>query len=226
MPPESTEPAAPRSSRESRGAGTTAVPKRRWSPEARRAQLLDVARGAFVRDGWAASTKAIATEAGVQQGLLYHYFGSKEELFEEAVVAPLEQLVRDLGVSSRQLAAGADENPEARGRILARMHEQMLAKMVEVVPLLGVALFSDPVAGRVFYRERLGPVLEELASATREGLSGWARPSLDPTAMALATFGLHFGFALQRAMTGVGDLDEMSTQIHDVFWLGLEKRPD
>jgi AcrR family transcriptional regulator len=198
--------------------------RRRMAPEARRAQILDSARGAFVKNGFSARTKDIAADAGVNQGLVYHYFDSKEKLFEEAVIAPLEQLVRDLAVSSRKLAEGADKSPEDRGQILQHMHDQMLEQMVEVVPLLGIALFSDPVAGQTFFRDRLKVVIDELAVATAQGLSGWARPSLDPAAMALATFGLHFGFAMQLALTGQGDREAMSRQLHDVFWLGLEKR--
>lgn len=202
-----------------------AVPtRRRLAPETRRAQIVDAARQAFVRNGFSARTKDIAADAGVNQGLVYHYFESKEELFEEAIIAPLEQLVRDLAVSSRKLAEGADKSPHDRGRILQHMHDQMLEQMVEVVPLLGIALFSDPVAGQAFYRDRLKVVIDELATATTQGLSGWARPGLDPAAMALATFGLHFGFAMQLALTGQGDRDEMSRQLHEVFWLGLEKR--
>ncbi len=60
-----------------------AVPNRREiQAEARRNQLLDVARGLFAEQGMArTSIKDIAVAAGVAQGLIYHYFRSKDELF-------------------------------------------------------------------------------------------------------------------------------------------------
>lgn len=197
-------------------------PRRRLSAETRRAQLVDAARKAFVRDGWAVTTKDIAADAGVNQGLLYHYFQSKEELFEEAIAAPLEQLVRDLSDSAHKLADGADESVERRSEILRQMHAGMLDIMVEVVPLLGIALFSDPAAGQVFFRDRLRPVLNQIATAVQDGLAGWARPGLDPATVATAVFGLHFSSALQLALLGEGDREQISTRLADLLSHGLE----
>lgn len=52
------------------------------APDARRAQILDAALVEFAEKGFAgASTNAIADRAKVAKGLLFHHFGSKEELF-------------------------------------------------------------------------------------------------------------------------------------------------
>ncbi|MFI5272231.1 MAG: TetR/AcrR family transcriptional regulator [Ktedonobacterales bacterium] len=60
-----------------------AVPtKREAQAMQRRNQLLDVARRLFAEKGMErASIKDIAEVAGVAQGLIYHYFRSKDELF-------------------------------------------------------------------------------------------------------------------------------------------------
>lgn len=56
--------------------------KREAQAEARRNQLLDVARQLFAQQGMErTSIKDIAAAAGVAQGLIYHYFRSKDELF-------------------------------------------------------------------------------------------------------------------------------------------------
>lgn len=62
---------------------TTPTPTRReLQKQERRNQLLDVARKLFAERGLENTTiKDIADEAGVAQGLLYHYFRGKDELF-------------------------------------------------------------------------------------------------------------------------------------------------
>ena len=56
-------------------------------------KILSGARECLVREGHARSTvKRIAHYAGVNHGLLHHYFGSKEEL----MVALLEQLTENM----------------------------------------------------------------------------------------------------------------------------------
>lgn len=53
------------------------------SQEEKRRQILDAAVRAFARKGYhACRVGEIAEEAGVAYGLVYHYFGSKEELLE------------------------------------------------------------------------------------------------------------------------------------------------
>lgn len=60
-----------------------AIPnKREAQAEARRNQLLDVARRLFAERGMErTSIKDIATATGVAQGLIYHYFRGKDDLF-------------------------------------------------------------------------------------------------------------------------------------------------
>lgn len=54
---------------------------RRQQAEVRREQLLNTALELFAKQGFeATSTQQIATAAGVTQGLVFHYFGSKEGL--------------------------------------------------------------------------------------------------------------------------------------------------
>ena len=51
-------------------------------PDDRRARILDAALTEFSDKGYAAaSTNAIAERAGVAKGLVFHHFGSKEDLF-------------------------------------------------------------------------------------------------------------------------------------------------
>jgi|SRR5581483_443061 len=50
--------------------------------------LLAAARAVFVKEGFGASTKQIARQAGVSEGVLYQRFTTKDELFFAAMVPP------------------------------------------------------------------------------------------------------------------------------------------
>jgi AcrR family transcriptional regulator len=68
----------------------------RLQADARRELILGAARRVFVAAGpAAASTAAIAAEAGVTRGLVHHYFGTKRELYL-AVVADLAAALPDI----------------------------------------------------------------------------------------------------------------------------------
>jgi AcrR family transcriptional regulator len=74
---------------------------RRQQKEERREQILDAALRVFAEKGFAgASIRDIAKEVGVTEGLLYHYFESKEQLLntcwkERTWRAHLERILTD-----------------------------------------------------------------------------------------------------------------------------------
>jgi AcrR family transcriptional regulator len=72
-----------------RGASTDDDSKQR-DPERTRARILRAATELFTRMGPAgASLDEISRKAGVQRGLIYHYFKTKESLFEQVLSRPL-----------------------------------------------------------------------------------------------------------------------------------------
>ena len=92
--------------------------KRQQQADARREQLLDVALDLFSSQGFdATSTQQIATAAGVTQGLVFHYFGSKAGLYEQIVRETLDRL------ATRIIAADAARPPNtsARDRVRATL---------------------------------------------------------------------------------------------------------
>jgi TetR/AcrR family transcriptional regulator, cholesterol catabolism regulator len=76
---------------------------RRQQAEERREQILDAALRVFSEKGFAgASIRDIAREVGVTEGLLYHYFESKEQLLdtcwrERTWRAHLERILSEAG---------------------------------------------------------------------------------------------------------------------------------
>lgn len=87
---------------------------RRWSrldSDERRSQILAAARRLFAEHPYGSvSTVAIAEAAGVTRGLVHHYFGTKRELYLEAV----EELVGD---PAAFLAAPPAEGSRPAGRL-------------------------------------------------------------------------------------------------------------
>jgi AcrR family transcriptional regulator len=75
----------------------------------RRQLILDAALNVFAEQGFdGATTKDIATRAGVTHGLIYFYFDSKPELFQAVFEDTLASAFRDLPLAS---AAATDEPP-------------------------------------------------------------------------------------------------------------------
>jgi AcrR family transcriptional regulator len=87
--------------------------RRPGNPDTREA-ILKASREAFAERGYdAASIRQIATGAGVDPALVHHYFGTKEQLFLEAVGAPMDP--REL--LPQVLAGGVDTVGERLVRI-------------------------------------------------------------------------------------------------------------
>ena len=101
----------------------------RLSPDSRRRQILDVARGQFASRPYSeVSTASIAEQAGVTRGLVHHYFGGVHDLYLEvlgqvsidAVAIPgrIEGLDREQRVA-RNVDAWLDWTEENRETFLA-----------------------------------------------------------------------------------------------------------
>lgn len=164
----------------------TAARDPRLSGPERRQQIIASARAVFLRHGLGgARTRHIADEAGVNEALLYHHFPSKEAIFEEAVLQPLQAMLADLFETSTL----APEAGEARPDVLRRTVRGVVEAMNEMVPLLGMVLFSDEETGRRFYRERYLPLLREGYRAGRPAMSGWVAHPIHPS-VATAVHGM------------------------------------
>lgn len=81
--------------------------RRRMEPDARRAEILSVARRLFGANGYTTvSLSDIAAEAGVARALINHYFGGKRQLYLEVV---RQMMVVPASVSERLPPTSAEE---------------------------------------------------------------------------------------------------------------------
>lgn len=170
----------------------------RLTGEERRAQILESARHVFLRSGaGGARIQEIADEAGVNPALLYQHFASKEELFEEAVAAPLAAAVGTALAYEVPPAASDPSGTVAR----ERTHEyivNLLAAMDEAGALLGVVLFSDADAGRSYFQQHIEPLFAQLRALVVETLPAWRHKDFDPDLAVTLVFGMTWYAALEE----------------------------
>lgn len=196
--PATRQPAAQQRAAEQPAAGR---PRERMAAPDRRNLIIAAAREAFLETGLSGTRmKDIAQRAGLTDAGLYAHFASKDELYGAAVQQPLERLVARFTADIRTLA---DDPTADRAELLRRANEQLLGCMVELTPLLALALFSELEPGRRFYRESFLPRLEEATLSMVRGIYGSAAPAQDELDVLVeAILGVHFGVALDNLMRG------------------------
>jgi AcrR family transcriptional regulator len=114
-----------------------ATAARKRQAEERRAQLIDTALGVFAEKGVEGATvKELSAAAGVAQGLLYHYFRSKEDLLHAA----LER--HDFLPELRRIASPDRDRPARE--VLVEVGEGFAAMLREHRPLLQVMAREAP----------------------------------------------------------------------------------
>ena len=186
MAKSATEPAAP-------------APRRRLTAEARKSSILAAARRAFIETGDMTGTtiKVIAEHSGISEGVIYRHFDSKDQLFFEAVVEPLKQAVDDLVAATAMVDKDEPLTPQRQLETMNGLYRQLIATLVEVLPLLGLVLFGDPQVARRFYRENFAVAMDRLAEAWREVEDRYGFPFESPDISARAVMGIALIMALE-----------------------------
>jgi AcrR family transcriptional regulator len=136
-----------------------------------RERIRDAAVLRFARDGFGASVRSIATDAGVSPALVIHHFGSKDELHAECDEKVLAEIRAVKNESIDELASGQS--------ILHRF-----ASADENAPLLAYVLRSLQDGGAVG-RSFIEHMVEDAVGYTKHGVeAGLVKPSRDEAARA------------------------------------------
>jgi AcrR family transcriptional regulator len=115
---------------------------RRPGKQGTREAILDAAREAFAERGYdGASIRLIAAGAGVDPALVHHYFGTKNQLFLDAMQAPFDPMQ----ILPQVLAAGPDGVGERLVRTLMRVWDSAAGGAA-------VALFRSAVGNELIAR--------------------------------------------------------------------------
>jgi TetR/AcrR family fatty acid metabolism transcriptional regulator len=176
------------------------------SQEEKRRQILDAAVRAFARKGYhACRVGEIAEEAGVAYGLVYHYFGSKEEVLETIFRETWTQMLARVREVQEE-GGPADEQVRKVTALLLRTWR----RDPDLVRVLVTEVTRSPEQLRQQVDE-IGHAYEALESIIAHGQeTGEFRDDLDPKVAATVFYG-----ALEEILTGwvLGQLPDTDEDI-------------
>jgi AcrR family transcriptional regulator len=182
---------------------------RRRGPSTTREAILAAARRRFAEEGYAATTlRAVAADAGVDPGVVHHFFGSKDGLFQAAVGWPFdpatvvmrffEPAPEGLGGRIVRVFLGMWDDPLTRAPLMAVLrsamtHEasaRLLREFVTHELLARVTGHIDrpdaDLRGELAASHLIGVAvlrylvqLEPIASASTETLVTWLTPAIE-----------------------------------------------
>ena len=141
--------------------------------------------------------KLIASRSGISEGVIYRHFESKDQLFFEAVVEPLQKAVDDLVAATELIDRDEPLTPERQITSMTGLYKQLVATLDEVLPLLGLVLFGDPEVADRFYRENFSVAMDRLAEAWRVVENRYGFPFESPEISARAVMGMALMMALE-----------------------------
>jgi AcrR family transcriptional regulator len=133
---------------------------------ATRRRILDAALRVFARDGFlAATTQAVAAEAGVSHGSVFVHFGSQERLVAAAIADFGEDVARRIHES---IESGARTREVLSAHLAAiREREDFYARLAAEAPLLGEGARSSLVCIQSAISFHLSPAVEADRAAGR-----------------------------------------------------------
>jgi TetR/AcrR family transcriptional regulator len=183
-------------------------PRKRLTATARRQMILDAARDVFLESGLnGARLRDIADRVGITEAYLYRHFASKIDLYEASVHEPVRQATEAF---TQRLEDLVGSEPTTGLELVRRINELMLEFMVEAVPYLGVALFSDVASGGSFYQSKIYPRVHEPVLFLLRSIKGWPAPGIDLDLVVNSMWGLNYGIALDTLLRG-GTIDVAKT---------------
>ncbi|HVW34935.1 MAG TPA: TetR/AcrR family transcriptional regulator [Acidimicrobiia bacterium] len=197
-----------------------AAPRKRLTAEARRQMILDAARDVFLEKGLnGARLRDIAERVGITEAYLYRHFASKTDLYEAAVHEPVR-------LATETFTARLEELVGTEGltglELVRRINEIMLRFMLEAVPYLGVALFSDTGSGGEFYQSKIYPRVHEPVRFLLRSIQGWPAPGIDPDLVVNSMWGLNYGVALDALLRGgTVDVTRTAERVTRLYAVGI-----
>jgi AcrR family transcriptional regulator len=195
-------------------------PRRTYLPAAERRRLIiAAAQGVFARANLqGARTRDIAKAAEVNQATIFEHFESKVALFHEAVVQPLIDAMR--GANERVEVYESASTPAELAHLAQVSTLKHLDDMLQIFPLLTIALFSEPELGRKLYREEIAPLIRQRGEVLRP----LVKDGIDPKLVGLMNFGMLFAVAMDRHLGGgSGDLSALASQFSRLSATGFAR---
>ena len=156
--------------------------------------ILDAAIRVFARQGFhSARVSDIADEAGVAYGLVYHYFGSKDEVLDTLFLERWNVLLDAIGEVDRSEAEPRDKLLTITGFIVdSYRHDPELMKVIIVEVTRAANSFGAKHLGKI--REAFD-LIADIVEAAQD--AGKFRSDVAPMFAAMAFYG-----AIEQVLTG------------------------
>lgn len=189
----------------------------RLSASERRAQLTRVAQEVYLELGIdRTSVLKVARAAGVNNATIYQHFSSTNELFEEAVLLPLDRILQEELTLADERMKDLDRSDR-----LTELHASLSTIMSRIGEMLNAILFAKNDAGRRHFTDRLLPRLENWIA---ENLEAAGQPTTGRSASAApGIVGVHLWLAMHASYRGAEDTDDWAGGIADFLNAGLEQ---
>jgi AcrR family transcriptional regulator len=148
----------------------------RLTAEERRAEVIAAAGREFAARGYAGtSTQAIAERAGVSQPYLFQLFGTKKDLFIEAVHACFSRTRSTFEASAREVPAGSSDPKAVLEAMGCSYHDLLRDRDMLRLQLHAYAACDDPDIRAVVRREwtELHETVTRLSGADPAAIHAW-----------------------------------------------------
>ena len=164
----------------------------------RREEILNASLHLFAEKGFhGTSMRDIAREADITEGLIYHYFASKRDLFraiiEEHSFLPLLRTLPDLA-----------EQLDLRGvlMVLGRGFFDVLHQNTQLTRLLLQEVQVFPEEKEAFFADAVGQSVEVLGALLEDRMNDKARAQVDPQVAARIFFNALLAFFVEQEILG------------------------
>ncbi len=164
----------------------------------RREEILQASLHLFAKKGFHGTTmRDIARSANITEGLIYHYFASKRDLFraiiEEYSFLPLLRTLPDL---AEQL------DLRALLIVLARGFFDVLHQNTELIRLLLQEVQVFPEEKEAFFADAVGRSITELSQILDARMSERSRSQVDPQVLARLFFNSLLALFVEQEILG------------------------
>jgi len=190
---------------EIRSTGDRLSSRKRFTAEERRTQLLRIAKELFSKSGFqSTTTKAIATAAGVSEGVIFKHFASKEDLYANI----LDQKADEIGIRAwgAELSAFAGQEDD-QAMVLSVVKHILEADRRD--PQFRKLMLQAALSGHPLHKitaQRLMPLHRFLCSYVKKRQKQGAFQKCDPRLAAQAIIGVPSYFGLAQILFGMDDL--------------------
>jgi len=161
--------------------------------------LLDAARDLFARQDYlSTTTREIAGAAGVNEHLLFRQFGSKADLFREALVLPFTGFVDDFSRTWRAVVPEETNEDELARHFVGQLYDVFVEHRGLVVTLLASDALSEEEKADAGIAD-IPRALAVLGQISAEGMDIRGIRSSHPDLAAYSTVAMIAGMAALRS---------------------------